>query len=194
MLESVEIRKLLKKAKPTLKAMILLGCNGGLGNRDVALLPLTALDVVGGWLNYPRPKTGVDRRIPLWKETIESLNSVLKKRKAPKSIDVQGLVFVTKRGASWAKENRGNDPVGLLFRRLLKDCGIVRPGVGFYALRHVFQTIGEGSHDLPAVRSIMGHVDDSISGHYRERIDDGRLRAVVESVRWWLFPAQRKAR
>jgi hypothetical protein len=40
----------------------------------------------------------------------------------------------------------------------------------------------------------MGHVDDSMSGHYRERIDDERLRAVVAHVRGWLFPAKRRSR
>ena len=52
-------------ADTQLKAMILFGINGGMGNTDCSSLPLSALDLNGGWLNYPRPKTGVDRRIPL---------------------------------------------------------------------------------------------------------------------------------
>ena len=38
-----EIRRLFGAADPSLKAMILLGINGGLGNTDVANLPLSAL-------------------------------------------------------------------------------------------------------------------------------------------------------
>ena len=34
----------------------------------------------------------------------------------------------------------------------------------------------------------MGHSDPSMAGHYRERIDDSRLRAVADHVRKWLWP------
>jgi hypothetical protein len=40
---------------------------------------------------------------------------------------------------------------------------------------------------LEAYDFIMGHVDASRAGHYRERIDDSRLMAVVDPVRSWLF-------
>ena len=40
-----EIRRLIDAADPQVKAMILLGVNGGLGNSDVANLPLSALDL-----------------------------------------------------------------------------------------------------------------------------------------------------
>ena len=33
----------------------------------------------------------------------------------------------------------------------------------------------------------MGHVDSSMAGVYRERISDERLKAVVETVREWLY-------
>jgi hypothetical protein len=36
----------------------------------------------------------------------------------------------------------------------------------------------------------MGHVDESMAGAYRERIDDARLRAVVEHVHTWLFGSE----
>ncbi len=76
-----------------LKAMILLGINGGMGNTDCSSLPLSALDLDGGWLNYPRPKTGVDRKIPLWPETIEALRQVVaNRRKAADEADAE-LVF-----------------------------------------------------------------------------------------------------
>jgi hypothetical protein len=60
-----EVRKLLDTAGVQMKAMILLGINCGFGNTDCGNLPLSALDLEHGWVNYPRPKTGIDRRCPL---------------------------------------------------------------------------------------------------------------------------------
>jgi hypothetical protein len=33
----------------------------------------------------------------------------------------------------------------------------------------------------------MGHARDDMASVYRERIDDERLKAVIEHVRRWLF-------
>jgi hypothetical protein len=62
----------LTKADATLKAMILLGINGGLGNTDISELVHAAVNLDTGWIDYPRPKTGVARRFPLWDETVAS--------------------------------------------------------------------------------------------------------------------------
>jgi hypothetical protein len=43
---------------------MLLAINAGMGNNDVAQMPIGALDLAGGWRNYPRPKTGVRRTRP----------------------------------------------------------------------------------------------------------------------------------
>jgi len=64
---------------------------------------------------------------------------------------------------------------------------LFRKGRGFYALRHVFETIGGESRDQVAVNHIMGHADQSMASHYRGRISDERLQAVVERVHLWLF-------
>ena len=48
------------------------------------------------------------------------------------------------------------------------------------------ETIGGDSRDQVAVDAIMGHSRDDMASVYRERIDDNRLRAVVERVRKWL--------
>src|SRR5262249_8992066 len=63
-----EIHQMLSAAGTQLRAMILLGINGGLGNHDCGMLPISALDLESGWLDFSRPKTGIERRIPLWPE------------------------------------------------------------------------------------------------------------------------------
>ena len=73
MFEASELREILDAATQPLKAMILLGVNCGFGNADCGTLPLAALDLTGGWVNYHRPKTGITRRCPLWPETVEAL-------------------------------------------------------------------------------------------------------------------------
>lgn len=40
--------------------MILLAVNCGFGNEDCGTLPLSALDLKGGWVAHARPKTGVE--------------------------------------------------------------------------------------------------------------------------------------
>jgi hypothetical protein len=73
-------------------------------------------------------------------------------------------------------------------RKLLDDLGIYRPGLCFSSLRKTFRTVADGAGDQPAAFAIMGHSMGDISDKYRERIDDDRLRAVVDHVHSWLFP------
>lgn len=186
MFEADQLRAMLKAARPKLHAMLLLGINCGFGNSDCGKLPLKALDLIGGWVNYPRPKTGVARRCPLWPETVKALQDVIERRKQPKDADDAGLMFITSHGFSWSKDTRDN-PVTKETIKLLRTLGLHRPGLGFYSLRHTFETIGGESGDQVAVNHIMGHADASMAGVYRERISDERLRAVTDHVRKWLF-------
>jgi integrase len=199
-----EIRVLLGIANPQLKAMILLGINGGMGNTDCSSLPLTALDLDGAWLIFSRPKTGINRRIPLWSETVAALRQVIVNRRQPADKADAGLVFLTRSGLRWVrygfKETKrlgktlirpqSNNQLAKEFSKLLFDFGLKRPRIGFYTLRHTFETIAGGCKDQVAVDSIMGYSDPSIASEYRHGIDDSRLRAVVEHVRQWLFAAQ----
>jgi integrase len=186
MFEADEIRRMIEAAGVQLRAMILLGVNCGYGNADCGTLPLSALDLDGGWVRYPRPKTGIDRRAPLWPETVQALREVLARRPAPKDPAAEALVFVTRRGLPWAKSVEAN-PVSQETRKLLDALGLHRPGLGFYSLRHVAETVGGEAKDQVAVDLIMGHLDPSMAGVYRERISNDRLRAVTEHTRRWLF-------
>jgi hypothetical protein len=188
MLESAELRKLLKLADPTMKAAILLGVNAGYGNSDIASLPLSAVDFDAAWIDFPRPKTGIPRKCPLWAETVEALKAVQAARRCatPEAAD---LFFVNERGGALVRvtEKSRTDCIGINFLHLLKRAGLHRPGLGFYVCRHVHRTIADGARDRAACDVLMGHADPSMGGHYVERIDDARLVAVSDHVRRWLF-------
>ena len=76
MFEAPELRSIIATAGVPLKGMILLGINCGFGNSDVAGLPTKTLDLKPvpperrGWVDFARPKTGIERRCPLWPETV----------------------------------------------------------------------------------------------------------------------------
>jgi integrase len=183
-----EILQMLDVADQPLKAMIVLAVNAGFGNADCARLPIGAVDLDCGWVTFPRPKTGILRRCPLWPETVETLQGWLARRPEAKDKARTGLVFLTARGAPWGSET-STDRIGYRFKALLDRLGLYRPGYGFYTLRHVFATVGDGARDPVAMRSLMGHAAPAsdMTNIYRESIDDSRLVAVVEHVRRWLF-------
>lgn len=204
MFEGAELRTILGKAEVPLGAMILLGLNCGFGNADLATLPMRAVDLSAGWVDHPRPKTGIPRRCPLWPETVKAVFAALDKRPTPKEDADAGLLFITKYGQRWAhhtvqhpeKEGeklkmRRDDPISKEYRKLLRDLGLHNHGRGFYALRHVFETIGGESRDQVAVDAIMGHARDDMASVYRERISDDRLQAVVDHIHAWLWPAKK---
>jgi integrase len=186
-------------ASPAMKAMTLLGVQAGLGNTDVATLPRSAVDLDKGWIVFPRPKTGVPRRIPLWPETVAALRQALTSRPSPIDEADADLCFITSRGTRYVRlQPSGTEgrfvTINSLSRRfegVMDKIGIkARRGVNFYTLRHVFETQAGESRDQVAVDAVMGHVDPSMGGQYRERISDDRLKTVVETVRTWLFGAE----
>jgi integrase len=191
MFEAAELQRILDAAGQPMKAMLLLAINAGLGNNDVASLPMTALDLDAAWLSYARPKTGISRRCPLWPETVKALRESFKVRPAHKDEAHAGLFFTTAKGRTWAKDTTDN-PVSKETRKLL-DSLEINGGRNFYAIRHTFETIAGGSRDQVAVDAIMGHADESMAGHYRERIGDDRLQAVAEHVRTWLYGKPQKS-
>lgn len=187
MFEADELRTIIDAAAVPLKAMILLGINCGFGNHDCGTMPLSALDLDSGWVSHPHPKTSVERRCSLWPETIQAIRDAIKVRPDAKLPAHDTLVFITRIGQPWAKEV-ADSPITKEFRKLLDTLKLHKPGLGFYTLRHVFETIASGTKDQVAIDSCMGHVDASMSGLYREKIEDKRLLAVSTHVRKWLFP------
>ena len=185
MFEPSEVKTLLENAAQPLYSMILLGINAGLGNSDCAKMEFRHLDLEQRWLDFPRPKTGIDRRAPLWPETVNALHEWLELRKAPKDDQYADLVFLTKYGLPWVTDT--HNAVSGEFTKLLNATGLKRPGFGFYVLRHTFQTIGDEVGDYLATKLIMGHVDGSISATYRQRFAYDRLVRVTDHVRGWLF-------
>ncbi len=207
MFEPEELRKLIDAADPVLKAMLLLAANCAFGQADIARLPKSAVDLKNGWVDFPRPKTGISRRCPLWSETVAALNDAIPLRPEPLNPDDADLVFLTPKGhrvvrtqeseRQKAKGNEGRilnvDSVARVLKKLTSELGI-NGSRSFYAIRHGFQTIAEEVGDSAAVGFIMGHVDASMAGQYRERIDDARLIAVTNHVRAWLWPNRRTGR
>lgn len=209
--ERTEVLAILDAADVQMRAMILLGLNGALGNSDIA--NLRESHIVGGWLDYPRVKTETPRRIPLWQETRDAIQAALAIRPDSADPSAKGRVFLTRQGRPWvrvkpkakaeqqteqttdgAKPEAGPEvsvPVDVLsqaFGKILHKLAINgRRGLGFYCLRHCFETYAGESKDQVAVDAVMGHVDSSMAANYRHGISDGRLRAVVGVVRDWLF-------
>lgn len=191
MFEANELRLIIDSTRQPLNSMVLLGINCGFGQSDLSQLPLSCIDLENGWVDFPRPKTGVERRCPLWLETVQAIREAINIRPKPKSELDSDRLYITKYGHRWVKTNKSGTPddaIGKEFAKLLRSLELKRPGVSFYALRHTFETIGGESLDQVAVDHIMGHARDDMASLYRERISDKRLIAVTNTIRDWLFP------
>lgn len=137
------VRALLDGADPQLRAMILLGVNGGFGNTDCATLPRAAINLGDALIIFPRPKTGVERTVPLWPQTVDALRAVFNRRAeidrlakpAPASPGAtpqpggqpdnagfttgDGMAFQTPLGRPWISGS--NDQISRRFGRLLRS-------------------------------------------------------------------------
>jgi len=178
-----ELQTLYHAADIQMRAFMLLALNGGMGNNDIGLLEHR--HIKNGWVNFPRPKTLVERSFPLWRETIKAIEA------AKQTESELPFVFRTKYGNCWSKAIADN-PISKEFRKLCIDCKLHQKGRGFYSLRHQFRTVADGCRDRVAIDHVMGHADDSMGGNYREWVDPKRLQAVVDHVYKWINPMFRK--
>jgi integrase len=200
-----EIGKLIDGARTPLRAMVLLGVNCGFGNTDCGELPLSAVDLDHGVIDFPRPKTLVPRRCILWPETVKAIREAIAAR--PKPLDPkEPRVFITRYGRPFVRENMDEsagavgpivnvDSIGNVFGQLMESAGLwhrlppakngergklVRDGRNFYTLRHTFRTWADESTDQHAVYRVMGHTLPGMSGAYVEEISDERLRVITD--------------
>ncbi|GMU24362.1 MAG: hypothetical protein AMXMBFR13_44360 [Phycisphaerae bacterium] len=204
LLEAGEIRALLDAASIPMRAMIYLGANAALGNDDCARLRLRHLDMDAGILEYRRHKSTVDRRATLWPETVKALKAAIDARPQPRDEADKDRVFLTRHGRPWVrfhvkepdepgKPSKGGhvDGIAQEFKKLLDGIGVNRPGTGFYALRHTFETVAGEIGDQAAVDRVMGHASPDMASHYRkwqaDATENARLRKVTDHVRRWLF-------
>jgi len=182
---AVQIRALLTAARPTLKAMILLGVNCGYGNTDCAKLPLGKLDLARGWSTFARTNNGIRRRNPLWPETVEALRLALRARKPPNDPQCVNRVFITKYGQPFRA-----CALGYEFEKLAVKVGMSREAADFYDLRRTCASIGLQVNDDEAMRTILGHKRssaDMLGVYNRLQVSDDRLRAVTNHIHDWLF-------
>jgi len=194
-----EVRRILDAASPWLRAAAMLGINGGMGNTDLATLPLSALDLDKPVIDYRRPKTGIERVVPLWTKTVEAIKLALEARPTPHTPDAEKLVFLTKRGQPLVRQRihaAKDDGIGKVtnidrlsgeFDALLTGMGLKRRGVGFYTLRHTFRTLADETLDTNSIHRIMGHSLPGMSEVYVEGIELPRMRLVVDHVHDKLF-------
>ena len=155
-------------------------------------------------MDFPRVKTGVQRRCPVWPETLDAIQASIEetqKRKVDRIPEAKGLLFVTREGNPYVRvkyEVRDgrpkavtHDAVKSLMQRAMGKAGIDSPGLGFYGLRHSFETIGAATGHQVAVDHIMGHapLSSDMGANYRQRVADEALESVTNHVRAWLFSA-----
>ena len=133
--------RILAACSPELRAMTLLGLNGGLGNQDCELLEKRHIS--DGWLELVRSKTGIGRRFPLWDETRPRRPRLKQRRPADRRASQR--VFLTRTGHICTSA-----VVTAQFRKVLDKLEIHRKGLGFYILRHIFATAASGSRDAHA--------------------------------------------
>lgn len=181
-----EIHSLLEHADVQLRAMILLGINAGYGNADCGRLTQSEINFKRGWLEGLRPKTAIERAAWLWPETIDALKDAIDQRFGNAPPSLEDHVFITKRRQAWFRGTGKDDAITAAFGKLKVKAGCDRTGVGFYALRHTFETVAGDSRDQIAVNYVMGHCDDSMAAVYREGIDPQRIIDACSFVRdWW---------
>jgi len=179
-----EIHRLFDVADVQMKAMIWLGLNCGFGCTDCAELKWSDLDLVNGRVKLARGKTGVSRDLPLWPETIQSLENILKSGKlvfhtsGDKPL-IRTTYHTNKDGSS---KYSNINLVTSKFSKLMKKAGLQAPkGTGFYTLRRTAATIAARSGDPFAVQRLLGHANLKMATIYVQDVSKQTDRVIENS-------------
>ena len=167
------------------KAIVLLGINAAYGPSDIANVRRS--DIHENKITLPRVKNGKPRLAFLWPETLQAIKDYLLYERPAMTAEGNDLLFINSRQRSWSRKERTGFSFTCLSHYFQKLLPVKRSGVGFYSLRRTFATVAEEARDIPAVGVVMGHVDRSMQGVYRQYISDERVFKVCEHVRNWLF-------
>lgn len=170
LLTAAILRPMYRDASLQIKGMILLGLNGGFGPGDDASLPKSAVDFKSGRIRYKRPKTNIDRDMPMWPETIKVLKLIFAERPD------DPLVFRTKYGNPWTAPTIAAE---------LEKIGNLPKGVKLNACRHTFATYAQEVQGVgKAYKRLMGRkITEGVDETYIDRIFLPKLKKVVNHVR-----------
>lgn len=166
-----------------MRAILLLAFNTGVNNSDVKAIEFRHIDLEAGWMDFPREKTGIERRAKLIPETVEAIREYLEHRKTPEE-GFEDNIFITSRGKAWAHSSLATE-VSKLRKRVNAAAGEdLIPHGSFGYFRHMLETFG--STEKIVADFVMGHVTEGIGSHYRELIPDSKLIEVADNMRAYL--------
>lgn len=174
-LDREHVLRLINNADPRMRALLLLGINGGYGPTDVSHTMCSDVDLGRGRIDHTRKKTGVRRCVPLWPKTVEAIEPFMGEPDQP--------LFRSRTGRPIVHDT--TNPLSDWFRSLADSCAL--PNAQFYDLRRTFRTIADQLGDDRYTRIVMGHTERDIDDIYKQQTFWPRLQRITDHVHAWLF-------
>lgn len=121
----------------------------GMRRGELLALDLEHVSLDGGLVHVKHGKGGRSRMVPLTEEAVAAIRDWLDVRPAART----GSLFVTVRGNKIYPSR-----LQVIWRRVLAQSGLVRPGVSLHTLRHSFATLLlQNGANLFAIQKLLGH-------------------------------------
>lgn len=182
-----DLLAVIEAAGVNFRPVLLLGINCAMGGLDIANLTRSQVPAKTEFLDCPRNKTGVERRVWLWPETRAAIAAAVAKRPEPQRQKYENRLLLSARGYPWSRVGTTGtiDLAASSLTKLKAKAGITNGQ--FYDLRRTFRTIASETCDLEAINLCMGHEGRGEGSTYLQGVSDERIRRVCESVRSWLY-------